>query len=376
MKAAVFHGPKQPLTIEDVEIDKPQDREVVVRTVASGVCHSDLHFVDGLYPYPTPAVLGHEAAGIVEEVGKAVTYIKPGDHVICCLSVFCGYCEDCMSGHPNRCSNRAATQRPKTDKQRLSMKGAPMKQFADLSTYAEKMLVHENALVKIGNEIPLDRAALIGCGVTTGMGAVLNTARIEPGSTVAVFGCGGVGISAIQGARIAGARMIIAVDQFENKLAMAKRFGATHTIDTSHADAVAEIQKLTSPAVADEPVVEGLGGSGGVDYAFEAVGLKKLAEQCFDSIKPGGTATIIGMIPVGQKVELDGPKFLTERKIQGTNMGSNRFRIDMPRYIDYYLQGRLNLDDMISRRGKLEDVNEAFRAMKAGEVARTVLMFD
>ena len=376
MKAAVFHGAKQPLTIEDVEIDKPQDREVLVRTVASGVCHSDLHFVDGLYPYPTPAVLGHEAAGIVEEVGKAVTYIKPGDHVICCLSVFCGYCEDCMSGHPNRCSNRAATQRPKTDKQRLSMKGAPMKQFADLSTYAEKMLVHENALVKIGNEIPLDRAALIGCGVTTGMGAVLNTARIEPGSTVAVFGCGGVGISAIQGARIAGARMIIAVDQFENKLAMAKRFGATHTVDTSHADAVAEIQKLTSPAVADEPVVEGLGGSGGVDYAFEAVGLKKLAEQCFDSIKPGGTATIIGMIPVGQKVELDGPKFLTERKIQGTNMGSNRFRIDMPRYIDYYLQGRLNLDDMISRRGKLEDVNEAFRAMKAGEVARTVLMFD
>jgi S-(hydroxymethyl)glutathione dehydrogenase / alcohol dehydrogenase len=376
MKAAVFHGAKQPLTIEDIEIDKPQDREVLVRTVASGVCHSDLHFVDGLYPYPTPAVLGHEAAGIVEEVGKAVTYIKPGDHVICCLSVFCGYCEDCMSGHPNRCSNRAATQRPKTDKQRLSMKGAPMKQFADLSTYAEKMLVHENALVKIGNEIPLDRAALIGCGVTTGMGAVLNTARIEPGSTVAVFGCGGVGISAIQGARIAGARMIIAVDQFENKLAMAKRFGATHTIDTSHADAVAEIQKLTSPAVADEPVVEGLGGSGGVDYAFEAVGLKKLAEQCFDSIKPGGTATIIGMIPVGQKVELDGPKFLTERKIQGTNMGSNRFRIDMPRYIDYYLQGRLNLDDMISRRGKLEDVNEAFRAMKAGEVARTVLMFD
>jgi S-(hydroxymethyl)glutathione dehydrogenase/alcohol dehydrogenase len=377
MKAAVFHGPKQPLTIEQVDIDKPQEREVLVRTVASGVCHSDLHFVDGFYPYPTPAVLGHEAAGIVEEVGRSVTYVKPGDHVICCLSVFCGYCEDCMSGHPNRCSNRKATQRPKDGPQRLSQKGNPMKQFADLSTYAEKMLVHENALVKITNEIPLDRAALIGCGVTTGVGAVLNTARIEPGSTVAVFGCGGVGISAIQGARIAGARMIIAVDQFESKLAMAKRFGATHTIDASNADAVKAIQALTTPQGAtDEPVVEGLGGAGGVDYAFEAVGLKKLAEQCFDCIKPGGTATIIGMIPVGQKVELDGPKFLTERKIQGTNMGSNRFRIDMPRYIDYYLQGRLNLDDMISRRGKLEDVNEAFRAMKAGEVARTVLMFE
>ena len=282
-----------------------------------------------------------------------------------------------MSGHPNRCSNRAATQRPREAKPRLSLNGKPLTQFADLSTYAEKMLVHENAVVKIGAEIPLDRAALIGCGVTTGMGAVLNTARIEPGSTVAVFGCGGVGLAAIQGARIAGARMIIAVDQFESKLALARRLGATHTVDASSADAVEAIRKLASPGESsDAPVVEGLGGSGGVDYAFEAVGLKKLAEQCFDCIKPGGTATIIGMIPVGQKVELDGPKFLTERKIQGSNMGSNRFRIDMPRYVDYYLQGRLNLDDMISRRGKLEDVNEAFRAMKAGEVARTVLMFE
>jgi S-(hydroxymethyl)glutathione dehydrogenase/alcohol dehydrogenase len=361
MKAAVFHGPKEPLTIEEVEIDQPQDREVLVRTVASGVCHSDLHFVDGFYPYTAPAVLGHEAAGIVEQVGKAVSYIKPGDRVIACLSVFCGYCEDCMSGHPNRCSNRAATQRPRNEKPRLSQGGKPVRQFADLSTYAEKMLVHENALVKIGDNIPLDRAALIGCGVTTGMGAVLNTARIEPGSTVAVFGCGGVGIAAIQGARIAGARMIIAVDQFENKLAMGKKFGATHTVDASHMDAVDAIREMTG---------------GGVDYAFEAVGVKQLAEQCFECIKAGGTATIIGMIPVGQKVEIDGPKLLTERKIQGSNMGSNRFRIDMPRYIDYYLQGRLNLDDMISRRGKLEDVNEAFRAMKAGEVARTVLMFE
>src|SRR5579863_3800614 len=377
MKAAVFHGPKQPLTIENVDIDKPQDREVLVRTVASGVCHSDLHFVDGLYPYPTPAVLGHEAAGIVEEVGKSVNYVKAGDHVICCLSVFCGYCEDCMSGHPNRCSNRAATQRAKTDKPRLSQKGQPLRQFADLSTYAEQMLVHENALVKIGNNIALDRAALIGCGVTTGMGAVLNTARIEPGSTVAVFGCGGVGIAAIQGARIAGARMVIAVDQFENKLAMAKRFGATHTVDASSVDAVKEIRRLASgDSEAGIDVISALTASAGVDYAFEAVGVKKLAEQCFEVIKPGGTATIIGMIPLGQKVELDGSKFLTERKIQGTMMGGNRFRIDMPRYIDYYLQGRLNLDDMISKRMKLEDVNEAFRTMKAGEVARSVLMFN
>ena len=362
MKAAVFHGPKMPLSIEDVELDKPQDREVLIKTVASGVCHSDLHFVDGLYPYAAPAVLGHEAAGIIEEVGKQVTYVKPGDHVICCLSVFCGYCEQCMSGHPNRCSNKAATQRNPQDKPRISQKGKPINQFLDISSYCEKMLLHENAVVKIREDFPLDRAALIGCGVTTGVGAVLNTAKIEPGSTVAVFGAGGVGLAAIQGARIAGARKIIAIDMFEGKLAMAKRLGATDTVDASGSDPVDEIRKMTDGA--------------GVDYAFEAIGLKKVAEQAFLALKPGGTATVIGMIPVGQKVELDGYMFLTERKLQGSNMGSNRFRIDMPKYIDFYLQGRLNLDDMISRRGKLEDVNEAFRAMKAGEVARTVLMFN
>ena len=362
MKAAVFHGPKMPLSIEDVELDKPQDREVLIKTVASGVCHSDLHFVDGLYPYAAPAVLGHEAAGIVEEVGRQVTYVKPGDHVICCLSVFCGTCARCMSGHPNLCSNKEATQRKPGDKPRISQKGQPVNQFLDISSYCEKMLLHENAVVKIREDLPLDRAALIGCGVTTGVGAVLNTAKIEPGSTVAVFGAGGVGLAAIQGARIAGARKIIAVDMFEGKLAMAKRLGATDTVDASSSDPVDEIRKMTDGA--------------GVDYSFEAIGLKKVAEQAFLAIKPGGTATVIGMIPVGQKVELDGYMFLTERKLQGSNMGSNRFRIDMPKYIDFYLQGRLNLDDMISRRGKLEDVNEAFRAMKAGEVARTVLMFN
>ena len=186
MKAAVFHGPNLPLSIEDVELDKPQDREVLIKTVASGVCHSDLHFVDGLYPYPAPAVLGHEAAGIIEEVGKQVTYVKPGDHVICCLSVFCGNCEQCMSGHPNRCSNKVATQRNPQDKPRISQKGKPVYQFLDISSYCEKMLLHENAVVKIREDLPLDRAALIGCGVTTGVGAVLNTAKIE----ARLDGCG------------------------------------------------------------------------------------------------------------------------------------------------------------------------------------------
>ncbi|MHB8577546.1 MAG: Zn-dependent alcohol dehydrogenase [Dehalococcoidia bacterium] len=360
MKAAVFHGPQQALTIEEIAVDKPMAHEIVVRTVASGVCHSDLHFVDGYYTMPTPAILGHEAAGIVEEVGEQVQYVKPGDHVIACLSVFCGFCDFCMSGKPWLC-NKAAVMRRPTDPPKYTWNGHPVNQFANLSSYAEKMLLHENAVVKIDNEMPLDRAALIGCGVTTGVGAVLNTAQIEPGSTVAVFGTGGVGLSAIQGARIAGARQIIAVDVMEHKLARAKELGATHTVDASNQDAVKAIRDMTG---------------GGVDYSFEAIGLKKAAEQCFDCIKPGGTATIIGMIPVGQKVELDGPAFLREKKIQGSSMGSNRFRVDMPRYIEFYRQGRLNLDDMITRRGKLEDVNDAFRAMKAGEVARTVLILD
>jgi len=361
MKAAVFHGPNQPLKIENVEIDEPREREVLMRTVASGVCHSDLHFVDGLYPFPPPAVLGHEGAGIVEKIGSQVAYVKPGDHVIACLTVFCGYCEMCMSGHLNLCTNRASTQRGPQDKPRLSQGGKPMGQFADLSTYAEKMLVHENALVKIGDDMPLDRAALIGCGVMTGVGAALNTAKVEPGSTVAVFGAGGVGLAVIQGARIAGARKIIAVDKFEHKLALAKRLGATDAVDASSTDPVQKIRELSD---------------GGVDYSFEAIGLKVAAEQAYECLASGGVATIVGMVPLGQKVEVDGFSLLFEKRIQGSFMGSNRFRIDMPRYIEFYKQGRLNLDDMITRRGKLEDVNEAFRAMKAGEVARTVLMFE
>jgi S-(hydroxymethyl)glutathione dehydrogenase/alcohol dehydrogenase len=361
VKAAIFHAPHEPLTIEDVDIDDPLPREIVVRTAASGVCHSDLHFVDGLYPMAAPAILGHEAAGVVERVGEQVTYVQPGDHVIACLSVFCGFCEQCMTGHPNRCSSHDR-QRPPGAKPKLSQGGAPVHQFANISSYAEKMLLHENAVVKIREDLPLDRAALIGCGVLTGVGAALNTAKVEPGSTVAVFGAGGVGLAAIQGARIAGARMIIAVDMVESKLATARELGATHIVDASSRDAVAAIKDMTG---------------GGVDYSFEAIGLKKTAEQSFECLGPGGTATIIGMIPFGTKIELDGWGFLQgERRIQGSMMGSNRFRVDMPRYIDFYTQGRLKLDEMISRKGRLEDVNEAFRAMKAGEVARTVLMFD
>ena len=370
MKAALFHEPHQPLTIEEVDIDRPMAHEILVRTAASGVCHSDLHHIEGLYPLAAPCILGHEAAGVVEEVGEQVTYLQPGDHIIACLSAFCGTCEKCTTGHPNLCTTRRAAGehnlplgRTPSDppKLRLSGSGAAVHQYLNISSFAEKMLLHENAVVKIDDDMPLDRAALIGCGVMTGTGAVLNTARIEPGSTVAVFGAGGVGLAAIQGARIAGARQIIAVDVVELKLAHSMEMGATHVVDASSRDPVQAIRELTG---------------GGVDYSFEAIGLKEAAEQAFHCLAPGGTATIIGMIPVGQKIEIEGSLFMSEKKIQGSSMGSNRFRVDMPRYIDFYRQGRLKLDEMITRRGRLEDVNEAFRAMKAGEVARTVLMFD
>jgi S-(hydroxymethyl)glutathione dehydrogenase/alcohol dehydrogenase len=359
MKAAIFHGPHKQLTIENVDIARPIGREVLVRTVASGVCHSDLHFIEGLYPFAAPAILGHEAAGIVESVGPAVEEFKPGDHVIACLSVFCGHCEYCLTGRTHLCQSRPV--RATGEPPKLTWQGTPVNQFANLSSYAEQMLVHDSGLVKVRDDMPLDRAALIGCGVTTGVGAVLNTARVEPGTTVAVYGTGGVGLAAIQGAVIAGARMIIAVDVIAHKLETARALGATHGVDASKEDPVKAIRALTGP---------------GVDYAFEAIGLKKAAEQAFECLRPGGTATIVGMIPVGQKIELDGPSFLREKKVQGCSMGSNRFKVDMPRYVELYRQGRLKLDEMITRRGRLEDVNEAFRAMKAGEVARTVLMFE
>ncbi len=359
MKAAIFREPHAPLTIEEIDISSPMEHEVVVKTVASGVCHSDLHFVDGLYPMRPPSVLGHEAAGIVEEVGSQVSYVKPGDHVILCLSVFCGQCSQCLSGHPNICSNRPG--RARTDPPRLSQKGEVVHQFASVSSYAERMITHENGVVKIDDDFPFDRAALIGCGVTTGVGAALNTAKVEPGSTVAVFGAGGVGLSVIQGARIAGAAMIIAVDLNEFKMAAAMELGATHVVDASSGDPVEAVRDLTG---------------GGADYAFEAIGLKKAAEQAYECIRPGGTACIVGMIPAGEKLEIEGSSFLTEKKLIGCSMGSNRFRIGMPRYIELNRQGRLKLDEMITRRLRLEDVNEAFRSMKAGEVSRSVLMFD
>ncbi|AYC34074.1 alcohol dehydrogenase [Pseudomonas cavernae] len=360
MKAAVFHQVGAPLTIEDVAISKPGPREVLVRTAAVGVCHSDLHFVDGAYPHPTPVVLGHEAAGIVEAVGSEVRTVKPGDHVVTCLSAYCGHCEHCVTGHLSLCVS-PDTKRGKDEEPRLSYVQKPIPQFLNLSAYAEQMLVHENALVAIRRDMPLDRAALLGCAVTTGTGAVFNTAKVRPGETVAVIGCGGIGLATINGAALAGAGRIIAIDMLDSKLELAKQFGATDVISAKSGDAVKQVLELTR---------------GGVHHSFECIGLKQTFEQAFAMLARGGTATVIGMIKPGVKVELHGFDLLGERKIQGSFMGSNRFPVDLPRLTDFYMQGRLKLDEMISQRIKLEQINEAFDELRRGELARSVIVFD
>src|SRR5438034_2730038 len=363
IQAAVFRKVQEPLTIEAVDVDKPLGREVLVRTVATGVCHSDLHVVDGIgrFPLDRPIVLGHEGAGIVEAVGPDVTTVRTGDHVVACLSGFCGSCPQCLSGHPNLCTGGIVT-RPDTAAPRLSQNGAPLRQFIGISSYAEKMLLHENSIVRIDPELPLDRAALVGCGVLTGVGAALRSSGLEAGQTVAVFGCGGVGLSIIQGARIGGARQIIGVDVFESKLEMARRVGATHVVNSSKDDPVNAVRALT--------------GGAGVDHAFEAVGNATRVRRAIESLAIRGPATIVGVLPPDAKIEFPWMAIRPECRVQTSRMGSNQFRQDIPNYLELYRQGRLHLDEMITRRGPLTDVNEAFRAMKAGEVARTVLTFD
>lgn len=360
MKAAVLYETNKPLVIEDISTKNPGPREVLLNVAYAGLCHSDLHFIEGLYPHPLPTVLGHESAGIVEEVGSEVTYVKKGDHVITCLSVFCGTCEQCTSGRPVICTNTDVKMLPGQSERLEWQRPDRLHQFINMSSFAEQMLVHENAVVNVRKDMPLDRAALIGCGVITGFGAAVNTANVRFGQTVAVIGCGGVGMAAINGAHVAGAGRVIAIDTNPVKLQLATKLGATDLINPNDGDPVEQVKELTK---------------GGVDHAIECLGLKLTAEQSFQMLRVGGTATIVGMVPFGEKIELHGFDFLRERKIQGSSMGSNRFRTDMPRLIELYLQGRLHLDDWISDKIKLEEINEGFTAMKEGRAVRSLIDF-
>jgi S-(hydroxymethyl)glutathione dehydrogenase/alcohol dehydrogenase len=359
MRAAILESAPGELVIDDVSVGDVGPREVRVRTVAAGLCHSDLHFIQALYPYPLPAVLGHESAGVVEEVGDQVTAFAPGDHVVSCVSGFCGTCKYCLTGRPFIC-DKVGLNRPPGSAPRLSRHGEALFPFFDLASFAEELLVHENYLVRINPDMPLDKAALIGCGVQTGVGAVLNTAAVKPGDTVAVIGCGGIGLNAVQGASIAGASRVIAVDRLASKLELAKTFGATDVVDASSGDAVAAVQELTG---------------GGVDHAIEAIGLKATAEQAFAMVGKGGTATIIGMVPIGQKLEIEPTALLSGKRLQGSNMGSNRFRIDMPQYVEWYLDGKLKLDELVSGTMPLDRINDGFATLAGGEVARQLVVF-
>jgi S-(hydroxymethyl)glutathione dehydrogenase/alcohol dehydrogenase len=358
VKAAVLNERKRPLDIEEIEIDKPGPREVLVRTAASGVCHSDLHLIRA--GMGVPIVPGHEPAGVVEQVGSDVTYVKPGDRVIACLSIFCGICDFCATGRSQLCGGRMFDRR-KGEPPRLSRNGTPVAQMSQISSFAEQMLVPENALVKVKDEMPLDCAALIGCGVTTGLGAALYRARVEVGATCAVVGCGGVGLSIIQGCRIAGATRIIAVDTQGWKLDLARKVGATDGVDASRGDAAAQVKELTG---------------GGVDYGFEAVGSNATARQAYDMTRRGGTAVLVGVITSREELSLPGYDLvMNEKQLLGSTMGSIGFRVAMPRFLDLYLRGQLLLDEIISARRPLAEINRCFDEMREGSAARSVIVF-
>jgi len=359
VKAAVYHAPHRPLQIEQIDIDEPRQGEVLVRTRASGVCGSDVHIADGFLPgTPVPMVLGHEAAGVVEAVGPGVSYAKRGDHVVISPTAWCGACEMCLRGRFVLCTERptrAADAPP-----RLFRGTERVAQFTNVSSFAEQMLVTERSLLVVERELPLDSLSLIGCGVMTGLGAALHTVRLSAGDSVAVFGAGGVGLSAMQGALIAGATTIIAVDLSAERLEIAAKLVATHTVNASKIDALEGIRAIVP---------------GGVDFAFEAIGNAKAAAQVFASVRTAGTAVLIGFFPGDARLDLPAADFLNEKRLVGSRMGSAPFRPAMRAYIELYKQGRLKLDELVTRRARLEDVNDAFDAMRSGRGARTVLCF-
>jgi len=361
VKAAVLIEAGKPLQIEQINIANPGPHEVLIRTAACGLCHSDLHFIEGTYPHPLPAIPGHEAAGIVEAVGSEVRTVKVGDAVVTCLSAFCGHCEYCVTGRMSLCLG-GDTRRKAGEAPRLTRPdGSIVNQMLNLSAYAEMMLVHEHACVAIHPDMPLPQASVIGCAVTTGAGTIFNACKVTPGETVAVIGCGGVGLATINAAKIAGAGRIIAADPMPEKRALAMQLGATDVIDPMDADAAKQIQELTK---------------GGVDHAIEAVGRPASGELAVKSLKRGGTATILGMMPLQHSVGLSAMDLLSGKKLQGAIMGGNRFPVDIPRLVDFYMRGMLDLDTIISETIPLERINEGFDQMKRGDSARSVIVFD
>ena len=361
MLAPVLHAPRTEMRVLEVELDPPKAGEVSVRMTASGVCHSCLHVLDGsVGGAPMPMVLGDEGAGVVTAVGPGVTAVKPDDHVIISWAPTCGRCRYCIGGRPVLCANQPPFGYLGDGTTRMHLDGTDVHNYGP-GTYAPEIVVPESCAIVIRDDMPLDVAALIGCAVTTGVGAVVHTAAVEPGSSVAVVGCGGIGLAAVQGARLVGASPIIAVDIADDKLERARAVGATHTVNARDIDAVEAVRELTD---------------GGVDYSFEAIGTKHTAEQCFAMLGRHGTATVIGMVPADAMLEISGAAlFSQEQRIQGSMMGSNRFRLDMPWFCDLYLDGRLKLDEMVTARRPLAEINEGYDVLRRGEGARTIIDF-
>jgi len=363
LQAALFEKPNQPLEVVQLDLQEPRAGEVEVRLLFSGVCHSDYHVLLGEWTMPVPLVLGHEGAGVVEKVGAGVTGAAVGDHVILSWTPTCRRCRFCASGRPQLCELAASTAyrcRLPSGGTTLRRAGQEVYAFLGVGSFSQATVVAESAVVPIRKDMPLDKAALIGCAVVTGVGSVINTAQVRAGSQVVVIGCGGVGLAAVQGARLAGARRIVAIDVREDALKRARQMGATATVNSGTEDPRSRVAELTEP--------------GSPDYVFEAIGKTSTIELAYELTGAGGTAVVVGQVAEGEMIRID-PYVLSEQEkvIRGSNYGSARAAIDFPLMVDLYMSGLLDLDPLVSKVRPLREVNAAFEDMAAGGVARTIL---
>ena len=362
MKAAVLYEYNTPLVLDEVELDAPKAGEVLVRIGAAGICRSDHHFMVGHARTVLPAVLGHEGAGIVEQVGEGVASVKPGDRVVLSFVPNCGRCHSCTTGHANLCDLHAATPGTMFDgTMRLHKGDLRIAHFGKVACFATHAVVPETGCIPAPKEVSMEVAALVGCSVPTGVGAAIFNAQVEPGSAVAVVGCGGVGLNVIQGARLMNPSKIIAVDINEGALEFATKFGATHTVNATHEDPVAKVKELT--------------GGLGADYSFEVFGSTETIETAFDMARKRGTVVVVGIAPVGEKAGINAVSLVRDEKVlKGTYYGSNRPSVDMPKMMDLYLSGQLNLDELITRHYTLDQVNQAYDDLMAGAIGRGVIV--
>ncbi|WP_166261800.1 zinc-binding dehydrogenase [Marinobacter salicampi] len=363
-KAVVCREWGQPITVETINIAPPKHNEITIKVAACGVCHSDLSATTGKIQYPPPLVLGHEGAGVVIEVGEGVTEFSEGDHVVSSFISMCGKCRQCVRGRPVLCekAHKAMFTLPDGTVRTTDAEGRDLNVFGACGVMAEYATLHIDNAVKIEQGVPLQNAALVGCAVMTGVGAVFNTARLEPGSRAAVFGVGGVGLNAIQGCQTAGAEMIVAVDTSDSKLAMAREFGATHTVNINEVEDVAKaVKKLT----------------GGVDYAFECVGAGAVVAQAYKCLGRGGTAVVVGVADPKDKTSFGTLSMpADERTLKGSWLGSARPQHDFPRILALYKAGKLKLDELVTRTYTIDEAPQAFEDMVAGKNARGVIVFD